>query len=467
MNASYKPNNYTSVSPYLIVNGASGTIDFLKRVFGAVELRRFPDAAGKIMHAEVRIDDTVVMIADGAEGWPPVPSYVHIYVADVDTTYKRALEAGAASVTNLKDYNKGLDLMNSSDIAPARLSNQLLGKRKYKTPGEVVAWLGAVQAQDFAAAKWALGLRMHEATDADIEKAFTGGAILRTHVMRPTWHFVVPQDICSLLTLTAPRVHAANAHMYRKLELDDDLLSRCHAVFTKALRGKEFLTRTELADRLTENRIKAAGLRLAYMIMHAELEALICSGPRRGKQFTYALLEERAPQTKKLRRDEALAQWTLRYFAGHGPAQLKDFAWWSGLTLQDAQQGLDLAAPQLAQEIIDGNTYWFSPNTKTVKPKAPAALFLSIYDEYTIAYKDRSALGGEQYSEKLLAMGNALTSVLILDGKIAGTWKRVVNKGRVEITMNPFRPLRKDEHEAIKAAATRYGEFLEMPCVLS
>ena len=357
--------------------------------------------------------------------------------------------------------------MKSLDIAQARLSNQLLGKKKCKKPGEVVAWLGAVQAQDFAAAKWALGLRMSKATDAAIEQAFNDGAILRTHVMRPTWHFVLPQDIRSLLALTAPRVHAANAHMYRKLELDNDLLSRCHVVFTKALRSEKYLTRSELANRLAENRIEAAGQRVAYIIMHAELEALICSGPRRGKQFTYALLEERAPQAKKLRRDEALAQWTLRYFAGHGPAQLKDFAWWSGQTLQDAQRGLDLAAPQLAHEIIDSKIYWFSPNTKTVKLRTPTALLLSIYDEYTIAYKDRSALGGERYIEKLLSMGNALTSVLIVDGKLAGTWKRAVKKGTVEIVTNPFRQLSKDEYEAVKAEAARYGEFLEMPSALS
>jgi hypothetical protein len=357
--------------------------------------------------------------------------------------------------------------MKSLDLAPARLSNQLLGEKKCKTPGEVVARLGAVQAQDFAAAKWALGLRMQQATDAEIEKVFNEGAILRTHVMRPTWHFVAPQDIRSLLALTAPRVHAVNAHMYRKLELDDDLLSRCHAVLFKALRDKEYLTRSELANHMAANRINAAGQRLAYIIMHAELEALLCSGPRRGKQFTYALLEERVPKAKKWHRDEALAQWALTYFASHGPAQLKDFAWWSGLSLQDARQGLDLAAPQLAHEIIDGNTHWFSPNTKTMKSKVPAALLLSIYDEYTIAYKDRSGLGGERYVEKLLAMGNALTSVLILDGQIAGTWKRVIKKGRVEIKMNPFRRLRMEEREAIETAAASYGEFLEMPCVLS
>lgn len=356
--------------------------------------------------------------------------------------------------------------MKLMDITQARLSNQLLGTKKYKKPGEVVAWLGAVQAQDFAAAKWALGLRMYKANDADVETALNDGAILRTHVMRPTWHFVAPQDIRSLLALTAPRVHAANAHRYRQLELDNNLLSRCHAVFTKALLGKKYLTRSELADRLAENRIQAAGQRLAYIVMHAELEALICSGPRRGKQFTYVLLEERAPQAKKLHRDETLAQWTLRYFISHGPAQLKDFAWWCGLTLQDAQRGLDLAAPQLAHEIIDGKTYWLSPDNEAATSNAPTALLLSIYDEYTIAYKDRSALSEERYVEKLLSMGNALTAVLILNGKIGGTWKKAVKKGRIEIMINPFRPLRKDEREAVKAAVAGYGEFLEMPGIL-
>jgi Winged helix DNA-binding domain len=353
------------------------------------------------------------------------------------------------------------------NVPQARLSSQLLGKKKCKEPDEVVAWLGAVQAQDFAAARWALGLRMHKATATDIERAFNDGTILRTHVMRPTWHFVAPQDIRELLALTGPRVHAANAHMYRRLELDGDCLSRCRAVFRRALRGNNYLTRSELAKRLWENHIEAAGQRLAYILMHAELEALICSGPRRGKQFTYALLDERAPQAKKSDSDEALARWTLRYFASHGPAQLKDLAWWSGLALRDAQRGLDLAASHLAHEVVDDKRYWFSPNADVVQSRSPTALLLSIYDEYTIAYKDRSALGGERYIERLLAMGNALTSVLILEGKIAGTWKRIVKKGNIEIMMNPFRPLCRDEIEALRKAALRYGDFLRMPSVLS
>jgi DNA glycosylase AlkZ-like len=352
------------------------------------------------------------------------------------------------------------------DIAQARLSHQLLGREKRKKPDEVVAWLGAVQAQDFAAAKWALGMRTYEATADDIESAFNDGSILRTHVMRPTWHFVAPQDIRELLALTAPRVHAANAPMYRRLELDAQQLLRCHEVLRMALCGNRFLTRPELANRLRENHIEASGQRLAYILMHAELEALICSGPRREKQFTYALLDERVPRGKKSDGDQALARWTLRYFASHGPAQLKDFAWWSGLALRDAQRGLDLVASQMVREIIDGKTYWFSPGSEAARSKAPTALLLSIYDEYTIAYNDRSALGGERYLERLLAMGNALTSVIILKGKIAGTWKRVFKKGRVEITLNPFELLRKDQREALRIAATSYGQFLQMPSTL-
>jgi DNA glycosylase AlkZ-like len=353
--------------------------------------------------------------------------------------------------------------MTSLDIAQARLSNQFLGKKKCKKPDEVVAWLGAVQAQDFGAAKWALGLRMHDAIDAAIEKAFNDGSILRTHVMRPTWHFVTPKDIRWMLALTAPRVRAVLAHYDRKLEISGELLSRCYSAFEKALPGGKDLTREELAQNLVDNGIPAKGQRLGHIVIHAELASLICSGPRRGKQFTYAWLDERVPEAKTLNRDESLARLASTYFTSHGPAQLKDFAWWSGLTVQDAQRGLDVAGRQLTCEIVDGKTYWFSPTTKTLKLKTPTAMLLSIYDEYTIAYKDRSALGGERYSERLVSMGNALTSVLILDGKIAGTWKRILKKGRVEIVTNPFRRLRQDEKEAVRAAAVGYGEFLELP----
>ena len=308
-------------------------------------------------------------------------------------------------------------------------------------------------------AKWALGLRIANSTDAAVEKAFNDGAILRTHVLRPTWHFVMPEDIRWMLELTAPRVKAILTHYDRKLGLTARVLLRCHDTMTKALDADGPLTREELAKRLERKRVDARGQRLARIVMHAELEGVVCSGPRRGKQFTYALLERRVPRAARIDRDEARAKLALRYFASHGPAQIKDFAWWSGLTVKDASGGLESVKSQLQGEIVDGKTYWSSP-TRAPKQRSPQAHLLSIYDEYTIAYKDRSALGAGHMGEILLRMGNALTAVLVLDGKIAGTWKRAIGKNAVDVVVRPLRELSPADKKAVTVAAKRYGAFL-------
>ena len=238
--------------------------------------------------------------------------------------------------------------MINLDIAHRRLHNQHITRRTLETPQALVEWLGAVQAQDFAAAKWALGLRLQGVTDDDIEQAFTDGAILRTHVMRPTWHFVSPADIRWLLALTAPRVHAASAYSNRKLELDDAMFRCTHAVLANALQGGKQLTRDELASALQQAGIVTEGeQRVTHIMMRAELDGIICSGARRGKQFTYALLAERAPQARSLARDEALAELTMRYLMSHGPATIQDFVWWSGLTVADARAGLAMVTSYL------------------------------------------------------------------------------------------------------------------------
>jgi len=352
------------------------------------------------------------------------------------------------------------------DIAQLRLHNQSLIGKKFATPMAVVKRLGAVQAQDFAAAKWALGMRMQNATDADVEWAFNKGSILRTHVMRPTWHFVPPQDIRWMVGLTASRVKALLAPYDRKLEISGQVLSRSRAVMIRALMGGKHLTRDQLAARLESSGIPARGQRLAHIVMHAELDAVICSGRRSGKQFTYALLEERVPQTKKLSRERALSTLVLRYFTSHGPAQAKDFAWWSGLTTKDVLEGLELVRRKLVQETVDGKVYWLSPDSKATKAGAHGAYLLSIYDEYTIAYRDRSALGGESTAEKLLSMGNALTAVMVMNGKIVGTWKRTFEKSAVRIALSPFGKLTGPGEEAFAAAALRYGKFLGLQLVL-
>src|SRR5688572_30267270 len=249
----------------------------------------------------------------------------------------------------------------SLDISRYRLHNQFLSQTNLTEPSQVVECLGAVQSQDYAGAKWALAQRLKDSpTDAAIEKAFNEGKILRTHVMRPTWHFVTPADIRWMLALTGPRVHMANGFIYRQQELDPATIKKGYTVLEKALQGNQHLTREELGSALEQAGIKnAKGIRLGYIVMSAELDGIICSGPPRGKQFTYALLEERAPKVKNWTREGSLAELTRRYFATRGPATLHDFTWWSGLTMADAQRGIEEVKSQFVSEMIDRKTYWF------------------------------------------------------------------------------------------------------------
>src|SRR4029077_8441410 len=246
-----------------------------------------------------------------------------------------------------------------NDIAARRLQAQRLTGEPFKSPLDAIRSLTAVQSQDYTGAKWALGQRTHKTTDAAIDRLFDEGAILRTHMLRPTWHFVLPEDIAWLLALTGPRVRSGLVARYRGLELDDKVAARAEALFTEALVGGRHLTRGQLGEVLSARRISPAGQRLPHLIMHAELDALIASGPRRGKQFTYALLEERAPKSRALDRDEAVAELTLRYFQSHGPAQIQDFVWWSGLRMADARAGIAIAGKTLERRVIDGKDYWF------------------------------------------------------------------------------------------------------------
>src|SRR6266567_8254469 len=300
-------------------------------------------------------------------------------------------------------------MMTNLDIAHQRLHNQRIAGAPFEKPVDVVTWLGAVQAQDFAGAKWALGLRLQGATDESIEQAFADGTILRTHVMRPTWHFVAPADIRWLLALTAPRVHAASAYHNRKLELDDAVFRSTNAVLTNALQGGKQLTRDELASALQQAGIVTEGeQRVTYIIMRAELDGIICSGARRGKQFTYALLAERAPHARMLARDEALAELTTRYFMSHGPATIQDFVWWSGLAAADAKAGLAMVTSHLQQETINGQMYWFSLSTLPVQDPSQTAYLLPNYDEYTVGYTDRSAIFDALHTNKLDPRGGLL-----------------------------------------------------------
>ncbi len=355
--------------------------------------------------------------------------------------------------------------MNTSEILKFRLYNSGLSDSPFKSAVEAVSHSGAVQAQDFSAAKWALGLRIKNSTGEDIEKAFNDGKILRIHVMRPTWHFVRPEDIRWILELTAPRVKSLLASYNRRLGLDDALFARSNSAIVKALEGHTYLTRQELSAILADTGIVTDVQRLAHIITRAELDGLICSGPRRGKQFTYALLDERVKGSNRLSREQSIAELALRYFTSHGPAQLKDFSWWSGLGEKDAKTGLDRIKSGLNPAILNGKTYWFFPHAEMV-PDSPSAFLLSMYDEYTIAYKDRGDISDERYIERMISMGNALTAVIILNGRVAGTWHKAMKKNSIEISLNPFRKLDDTERQALESEVDRYGKFVGIPAVI-
>lgn len=352
--------------------------------------------------------------------------------------------------------------MRHLDIVRQRLHNQGIARQTFTQPEDVVQWLGAVQAQDYAAAKWAVGLRLRSATDDALEQACTAGTILRTHVMRPTWHFVLPADIRWLLALTAPRVKVAMAYGNRASELDEAIFARSNAVLTKALQGGKQLTRGELVSALQQEGIATDGLRFTHIMMRAELDGVVCSGARQGKQFTYALLDERAPQTRTFERDEALAEFARRYFTGHGPATLRDFVWWSGLTATDARAGLALVASQLEHEEIDGQEYWFATSVPPAKELSPTAYLLPNYDEYLVGYADRNASFDIVHQEKLVSRDNILFyHTIILDGQVVGTWKRTLKRNEVMLTASLFVPLNEAEQHAIVTAAEHYGAFHE------
>ena len=331
-----------------------------------------------------------------------------------------------------------------------RLANQHLTAAPLATPADVVRRLGAVQAQDYAGAKWAVAMRTRGIVgDSVVEEAVTNGSIIRTHVLRPTWHFVAPEDVRWMLTLTGPRVKAAIAYHDRWLGLDGAVVRRSNGAITRALHDGKHQTRSELAQVLRKARIDVSGeQRLGALLMHAELEGLICSGPRRGKQFTYALLE--------------LAK---RYFATRSPATANDFAWWSGLTVSDATKGIQLAGRSLERVIIGDRTYWsdVSPRSRR-KAKSPIAHLLPNYDEYFIGFKDRSAIAQRLKSAGLTSTVNGLIgNVIVVDGQLVGGWRRTLAKNGVVVDLVLSTPLTGAEQRSVDLAAKAYGDFLGLP----
>ena len=346
------------------------------------------------------------------------------------------------------------------DICRRRLAGQFLTTTGPTTPADVVQILGAVQAQDYAGAKWALAQRVRGVTDMAVEATIDAGEILRTHVLRPTWHFVAPADIRWMLALTGARVKAKMASSNERLEIDRAFVRRSNAVFEKALSGGRSLTRAELAAALRRARLGVvAGQRLAHLVMVAELDGVVVSGPRRGKQFTYALLEERAAPAAPMTTEEALHELARRYFTTRGPATPHDFAWWSGLTVADAKRGIASNADVLEHVSLGGMDYWMAVDQPPPSRDRSAHL-LPNYDEYFIGHRDRSAIGTRLGDIGSVMGGTVLVpNVIIVDGQLVGTWKRTASGDRMVMELRPSARLSTAERRRIVSAAIDFGRF--------
>jgi hypothetical protein len=354
------------------------------------------------------------------------------------------------------------------NLAHQRLYNQSITPARFEKPAEVVAWLGAVQAQDYAGALWSIGLRTQNATEVAVVQAIANRQIVRTWPMRGTLHFVAPADVRWMLQLLTPRVIANSARRYAQLELDQAIFARSQAIFTKALQGGRQLTRAALMEVLEGAGIATANQRGYHLLGWAAQTGLICFGPMQGKQPTFVLLDEWIPAGKNLTREEALAAVALRYFTGHGPATLQDFMWWTGLPAADARAGLEMVKSELTGEKLEGHTYWLPQTTPLSEQQTSASHVLSGFDEYLLGYTNRSAVLDPLYNQRIQPGKNGIFSpTVVIDGQVVGTWKRTVKKGTVVLTPTPFTSFSRDQQAAIASAAERYGNFLGLPAMVA
>jgi len=349
--------------------------------------------------------------------------------------------------------------MNKSDIAKIRLFNQQITATKFTKPEEIVAWFGAMQAQDYPSAKWAIGLRIPGATEEIIEQAIAGGKILRTHLMRPTWHFVASTDIRWLITLSAPQLKSTSSATFRQFGLDANTCKRSNDLIAKALESGKHLTRAEIMSELKNAGIDSDNYRASYLMFNAEIDGIVCNGVKRGKDLTYALLDERVPKTAEISRDEAIAKLTLRYFTSHAPATLKDFIWWSGLPTADARKGLEINKSNLSSEEIEGQTYFLPKSFSIPNNETDALHLLPAFDEFMVSYKDRSASLSPELTKEAITGNGIFKPIIVVNGKIAGIWKRAFKKDSVIIEKILFNEFNDSEMEIFQSKAQKYGDY--------
>lgn len=350
--------------------------------------------------------------------------------------------------------------MTPNNTSIIRLHNQQIDGTTFKRAKDLVEWMGAMQAQDFSMAKWAIGARIPDSTNQKIEKTLRNGEIIRTHLLRPTWHFVSSADIYWILGLTAPHIKSQLRARHKQLELTETIVNKSKSIVEKALMGGNHLTREELMLQLGNAHIATDGQRAAHLMLVCELDGIVCSGVPKGKTQTYALLQERVPKPPTINRDEALAQLARRYFTSHGPATIQDFIWWSGLPVKDAKNALEMIKPDFVSEKTEQQTHWFTDSHQATQTNIGSTHLLPAFDEFIISYKDRSASIQEGNHKKAISDNGLFRPIVVVNGQVTGTWKRIQKEDKTVIETDYFQPNNLPAKELIKTASNRYSQFL-------
>ena len=364
---------------------------------------------------------------------------------------KSASLASSAAWTNVPHI---VTKSTRQDVLRRRLTTQRLIGGGLPTAADVVRLLGCVQSQEYAHALWSLGMRTSGLTAAGGQAEFDRGAFLRTHILRPTWHFVAPADIRWVLELTAPRVQKLNQTIYRQHGLDQATLDRGAAVIADELEGGQHRTRAELAQALAGRGLVSQGIGLAYVVMNAELEGVICSGPVRGAQQTYALLDERVPRSADVGGD--IAELARRFFLGHGPASIQDLARWSSLTIGQCRDAVEAGKDRMDCMSVEGVELWFGPETPAPNPSS-GALLMPLYDEVTLSYP---AINFPQANGHPHPPGADLfVGCVILAETNVGLWRRTLQSRKMIMEVTLARGVEARSRHLIAAAAADLAAF--------
>lgn len=354
-----------------------------------------------------------------------------------------------------------MSLKIKSEISAIRLINQQIAGSQFEKVQDLVAWMGAMQAQDFNMLKWAVGVRLPKSTNQSFLEAFNQGEIIRTHLLRPTWHLVSSNDLFWMLELTRPHLKTMLRNRLRDLELTEPILNKSKSIIEKILGNENFLTREEITVQLENSGISTSGQRAPHIMMDCELDGMVCSGPIKGNKQTYALAEERVYLKNAQSREESLFKLAQRYFTSHGPASLQDFVWWSGLPVRDARKALEMIKPEFASIESESQIYWFSEKTTESEITVQDSAFLiPAFDEFIISYRDRSDAMLVEHHKKAISNNGIFRPTMVVNGKVCGIWRGTQKRNKVIVETKYLRPINPDEAILIRKASEKYGRFL-------